>query len=174
MKRDGYSCLANRPVTESTSTPAENDAESKGSLSAKRIKGLYRRNPTLMTCSLIRAVILALLHHFFYNYWKGKKVLSDTQQQWIIRGGTFFAFAFKLSLALGDGIAYVQLLWKSLRKHSFEVQDVDSMFSVLSNPLTLRFLKLWSRVPLLAAIAISVWLARFPRKQSRHCQLMHG
>jgi hypothetical protein len=154
-ERDGYLCLAKTPALELASI--EHEVEFKKPPHAKEKNGMHRRNPTLMACSLAAAVILALVHHFFYRYWNGKKVLDGTQQQWIIRGGTFFAFAFKVCLALGGGIAYVQFLWQSLRMRSFRVREIDSMFGALSNPLAFRFLKLWSGVPLLTAIAILVW-----------------
>ncbi|KAL2350505.1 hypothetical protein BJ546DRAFT_404129 [Cryomyces antarcticus] len=48
--------------------------------------------PALMIASLLAGVAFALTHHFFYRYWHGTRVISDSQQRWITRGGTAFAF----------------------------------------------------------------------------------
>ena len=56
---------------------------------------LHWKNTT-MACALLTGLIFALIHHFFHHYWNGKAVVDETQQQRITRGGTFFAFAFKV------------------------------------------------------------------------------
>ena len=113
--------------------------------------------PAVMSLSFIAGIICALVHHFFYHYWNNKVVGSDSQQKWIIRGGTIFAFGFKASLATGSGVAYIQCLWMSLRARPYEVGKVDSLFAVLTDVIEFADLKLWFGVPLLALPAILTW-----------------
>src|SRR5271155_2092688 len=74
----------------------------------------YWRADTIMAISLLVGIAFGLIHHFFYWYWDGRAVASDSQQRWIIRGGTAFAFAVKTSLAFGTSVAYIQYFWLSL------------------------------------------------------------
>ncbi|OQV06566.1 hypothetical protein CLAIMM_11115 [Cladophialophora immunda] len=110
-----------------------------------------------MACSIIVGLVFALVHHFFYTYWNGKVVSSDSQQRWIIRGGTAFAFGLKTALALGTGIAYVQYFWLTLCSKEFQVGKINSMFKVLGNAFELCDLKLWLRLPVLASLAVVTW-----------------
>ena len=115
------------------------------------------RAPMAMVISLLAGVAFALIHHFFYLYWDQKKVASDNQQRWIVRGGTGFAFGFKLALTIGSSAAYVQYLWLSLQKRPYQVGNLDSLFSALSSILPFADLRLWTRVPLLLTIALTTW-----------------
>jgi hypothetical protein len=153
----GYARLARTPTAKPKTTAHYSEVEERADTNSTT-DNLHWKNPTLMAGALLTGLIFALIHHFFYDYWNGKVVLDETQQQWITRGGTFFAFAFKVALAAGGGVAYVQFLWLSLRQRAYRVRDVDSMFTVLSNPLAFRLVKLWVKLPFLAVVAALVWL----------------
>jgi hypothetical protein len=110
-----------------------------------------------MAVSLLAGVAFGLIHHFFYWYWNGKAVASDSQQRWIIRGGTAFAFGLKTSLAFGTSVAYVQYFWLSMASGPYKVAKINSMFTILTNAFEFRDLKLWIRLPVLAIPAIVTW-----------------
>ncbi len=110
-----------------------------------------------MAASIVVGLLFGLIHHFFYTYWNGKVVDSDSQQRWIIRGGTAFAFGFKTALALGTSIAYVQYLWLTVHNMDMQVGKINSLFKVLGNALVLFDLGLWLRLPVLALLAIVTW-----------------
>jgi hypothetical protein len=122
-----------------------------------RQRKLDKQVPLVMGLSVVFAIIFALIHHFFYRYWNKRVVGSNSEQQWIIRGGTVFAFGFKTALVTGSGAAYVQYLWMTMRDRPFRVKEIDSMFSVLTDALKFRHLTFWFRVPLLAIVAIITW-----------------
>jgi hypothetical protein len=161
ISQASYARFAQTPLSQAPATKtklAANSEDVEKSAEKNTSNDFHWRNPTLMAWALPTGLIFALIHHFFYRYWDGKTVLNETQQQWITRGGTFFAFAFKVALAAGGGLVYVQFLWMSLRQRAYKVRDVDSIFRVLSNPLAFRLMKLWLRLPLLAVVAALVCL----------------
>jgi hypothetical protein len=121
-------------------------------------RGLYYwKTPTIMGISLLSGLVLALAHHFFYEHWHGRVVQSDTEQKWVIRAGTAFAFCFKASLTIGAGTAFVQHMWLCLQSMPHKIRQVDSMFAILSSaPQFLNF-ALWARRPVLLIMALITW-----------------
>jgi hypothetical protein len=176
-ERKSYSRLARAPAEKPLSDiqkkplPTVHAFEADEKLHGHDMNRLHWKVPTLLACSLLAGAVFALTHHLFYRYWDGRKSSSGTQQEWIVRGGTFFAFAFKVSLAAGGGVAYVQFLWMSLSKRPYQVRDVDSMFSVLSSPLAFRYLKLWAKLPLLTLVAALVWSVLLATRLSTYHEL---
>jgi hypothetical protein len=123
----------------------------------RRIRQYHWKTPTVMGISLLAGLVLALAHHFFYEHWHGRVVQSDTEQKWVIRAGTAFAFCFKASLAVGAGIAFVQHMWLCLQSMPHKIRHVDSMFTILSSaPQFLNF-ALWARRPVLLIMALITW-----------------
>jgi hypothetical protein len=53
-----------------------------------------------MFAALLLGITFAVGHHLFYYFWNDKPVDSDSQQQWVIRGGTAFAFCVKMFLVI--------------------------------------------------------------------------
>ena len=113
--------------------------------------------PAIMGATFLGGIALVLGHHFFYIHWDGRQVTSTTEQQWIIRGGTAFAFCIKILLVLTASQAFVQQLWLILEEIPFKMSSVDRFFAVLGNPLEFADVKLWLQVPLLAAMAVIAW-----------------
>jgi len=110
-----------------------------------------------MYISMFCGIIFAVGHHFFYQFWNDKLVTSDSQQRWIIRGGTAFAFCAKLLLVISVSQAFIQQMWLTLEKSPHTVSNIDSLFAVLSNALQFRKLKMWFRKPFLALTALFAW-----------------
>ena len=121
------------------------------------LKHLHWKVPSLMALGLVVGILFAFIHHLFYHYWNGREVQSDSQQQWVIRGGTAFAFGVKTAFALATGAAYVQLFWLRLRNRPSKIGKIDSMFEVLGNAWAFCDLTTWFGNPLLAIIAIITW-----------------
>ncbi len=114
-------------------------------------------NPMLMGVLLLAGITVAISNNFFYRYWDGRVVQSDTQQKWVSRAGTGFAFCFRASLAAGTGIAFVQQMWHCLRARSYKVDHINSMFTVLTSAPQFLNIKLWVRLPLLLLMAMTTW-----------------
>lgn len=117
--------------------------------------------PVGIVAGLILGTIFAVGHHYYYNHFDGKIVESKSQQQWISRGGSAFGFAVKTLFAFAAGTAYAQQLWLSVQRRAATAKKVDSMFSVLSNPLQFLDLKLWFGRPVLVIPAAVTWSVAF-------------
>ena len=117
-------------------------------------KRIHWKVPFLMVLGLILGTIFALIHHLLYFYWNRKAVRSVSQQQWVVRGGTAFAFAVKTAFAVATGTAYVQVLWLRLRSRESRIGKIDSMFGILGNAWHFHDLSLWLGAPALAVPAI--------------------
>lgn len=71
--------------------------------------------------------------------------------------GTAFAFMVKASLTLSVSVAYVQVVWISIRKKANTVRSMDTIFSVLGKVSSLVDLFVWFRYPMLATLVLVVW-----------------
>ena len=157
--RQDYELL---PLPDTTTSPENSGSEADGrqpqELKHEGRTGIIDlKIPFVLAISIIIAVIFALINHFFYRYWNGRVVAGDSQQQWIIRGGTMFAFGFKTSLAMGSATSYIQYLWMSLRSRPYRAGEIDDLFAVLTNAFKFTDFKLWSKLPLLWLLAIVTW-----------------
>lgn len=105
-------------------TPAGNCDREKQPLAGTRYveRGIHWKAPTIMLFAFLLGAAFASGHHFFYKHYNGAEVGSDTQQRWILRGGTAFAFAIKTSLAISVGVAFVQQLWLTLQRDSYRLK----------------------------------------------------
>jgi hypothetical protein len=120
-------------------------------------KHLHWRSPTLMILAFLCGLALALGHHFYYRFWDRRPVASDTQQQWVIRGGNAFAWCVQVLLAASTAIAFVQHVWLSLSRKDHSVSSIDSMFGVLGNALEFAHLGLWWKHPTPFLAALITW-----------------
>lgn len=112
----------------------------------------------VMVTLFICAVILAVGHHLFYSYLDGRQLDQIfVSQAWITRSGNAFAFAFKTVLVAGLAIAYCQVLWYCVRRQAFRIGSLDSMFSVLTDPLGLLNIDLLRRTTILSILAALSW-----------------
>jgi len=113
--------------------------------------------PSLMACSLVSAILLAIGHHLFYRRLNRQIVGSVDQQQWFLRIGTGFAFLVKATLIATAGIAYTQILWRTLESCSVSLKGLDSFFGVVHNAWFFTTWELWGKGPLLALLALILW-----------------
>ncbi|KAH7186164.1 uncharacterized protein B0J16DRAFT_305840 [Fusarium flagelliforme] len=111
----------------------------------------------LMTGSLLSGLALAIGHHFFYDYLNDRIVESQNQQEWFLRIGTGLAFLVRALLSAAVGIAYTQILWRTLRSKSITIQGIDSLFGVSHTAWDFTTLELWTAAPALAVVAVIAW-----------------
>ncbi|KAH7173160.1 uncharacterized protein B0J16DRAFT_405450 [Fusarium flagelliforme] len=114
----------------------------------------HKLTPALMASSLVLGLLLALSHHLYYLYLNGRIVQSQSQQQWSLRAGTALAFLIRALLSAAIGIAYVQLLWQTVRTRSITIRGVNSLFGVIRNAWDFVTLELWTAAPSLVVVAI--------------------
>jgi hypothetical protein len=112
----------------------------------------------LMTGSLLSGLALAFGHHLFYDYLNNRIVQSQDQQEWFLRIGTGMAFLARALLSAAIGIAYVQILWRTLRSKSVTINGIDSLFGVSHNAWDLTTLELWTAAPALTIVAVIAWV----------------
>lgn len=111
----------------------------------------------LMTGSLLLGLALAIGHHLFYDYLNDRIVQSQNQQEWFLRIGTGMAFLVRTLLSAAIGIAYIQILWRTLRSKSVTINGINSLFGVSHNAWDLTTLELWTAAPALTIVALIAW-----------------
>ncbi|KAF4334983.1 hypothetical protein FBEOM_11180 [Fusarium beomiforme] len=117
----------------------------------------HKLTPVLMTGSLLLALLLAVGHHFYYDYLDGKIVENQIQQEWYLRGGTGIAFLARALLSAAVGFAYTQILWQTLRSKSVTIQGINSLFGILHDAWDFTTWELWTAAPALAVVAMIAW-----------------
>lgn len=116
------------------------------------------RAPIVMLSALAIGLGIALAHHFMCLSLNDKRVMDvQLSQSWIFRFSTALAFLVKVAFATSVGTAYVQHQWLRLRRTEFRMDDIDSLTSVLSNPLGLLSSTVWFKHPILSLVALISW-----------------
>lgn len=110
--------------------------------------------PTLMIGWLLLGAAVALGHHLYFLRVDGRVVQSKDEQEWYSRIGTGLAFLTKTLLTAASTIAYVQLLWRTLRTEAVSIGGVDALFGATTNAWNLL---IWRRGPLPAVVAAVLW-----------------
>lgn len=102
-------------------------------------------------------ILLIVAHDQVYAHYNGKPVSSQTQQQWVGRIGTGFAFLIKKLFSTAVGAACVQMLWWILRNKSTSIKTIDSTFSIVHNPFALKNFRLFTEAPVIVFMAAIAW-----------------
>jgi len=118
---------------------------------------VHWQGPTSMITWLVLAVAAAVSHHFFYVWLDGRLVQSKTEQEWFGRIGTGLAFLTNALLSAASTIAYIQLLWQTLRSKTVSIGGVDALFGATTSAWNLVNLELWRRGSFLGVIAAILW-----------------
>ena len=111
----------------------------------------------LMTGSLLSGLALAIGHHFFYDFLNDRIVESQNQQEWFLRIGTGMAFLVRALLSAAVGIAYTQILWRTLKSKSITIEGINSLFGVSHTSWDFTTCELWTAAPGLAIVAMIAW-----------------
>ncbi len=123
----------------------------------RRRERIHWKAPSLIVFAFIVGITAAIGHHVFYSSMNGRIVESELQQQVVTTTGTALAFLVKVLLAVSSGTAFTQCLWFSMRSQAANIQQLDSMFGVLSNPLEFLNLRFWLGHPVLTITAATTW-----------------
>jgi len=112
-----------------------------------------------MGLTLISGVVWAVSHHFFYaSYDKHRVDGAGLSQAWVVRIGTGMAFLVKTLLVVSATIAFTQHQWLTSRSKSFKIRQIDTISSILSNPLGFFQTRSWLHLPILSLLAVVTWL----------------
>ncbi|KAF9895119.1 hypothetical protein FE257_000021 [Aspergillus nanangensis] len=110
----------------------------------------------IVTGFLLAAVIAGI--HLGIFYWLNEQDVDKKINQAYVTALSFVLVnAFRLCLASAVGIAFAQLLWKDLRVRAMRIDDIDSLSSILSNPLYLGSARLLFQSPLPFLCALFCW-----------------
>ncbi|KAJ8132005.1 hypothetical protein O1611_g1616 [Lasiodiplodia mahajangana] len=129
---------------------------------------LVWRGLTSITGGLLAGILTAVGHHLYYASLEGTYTGGDlvilgyrvSHQTFAISIGTGFAFIARAFLLFAVSGAYAQVFWRAAthaRKLN-TLEEVDAMFSVLSNLFAFSQGRVWWKYPALLLIALIAWL----------------
>lgn len=118
---------------------------------------LHWQIPALLIGSWLCGLWLAIGHHIFYSVLDGTHVGSSSTQTWSTRIGTGFALVASTLFATSITTACTQILWHRLRSRSVQLQTLDSLFGVFSQPTDLLHVQAWSVAPHVLVFAALAW-----------------
>lgn len=113
--------------------------------------------PCLMVGCAICGILMAVGHHLFYVSLDKQIVGTQSRQEWNVRIGTGMAFCVKMFLTAAAGIAYTQVLWRTLKAREIKLGGIDAMFDVVNNPLSFLNWQLWKKSFELVVLAGILW-----------------
>ncbi|KAG8931802.1 hypothetical protein FRC01_000781 [Tulasnella sp. 417] len=104
---------------------------------------------------LVGGVALALGHHLF-NQWADRRTVGKSpniSQQWVLRVGTAFGFAFQTILAASLSFVVCQVLWYYVRRKYMTLQDLNTLYLVERRDVVSTFLSnALTRAPFLVLV----------------------
>ncbi|KAI0411708.1 hypothetical protein F5X98DRAFT_356691 [Xylaria grammica] len=134
---------------------------------ANSFKMLWRA-PASILGGLLAGVLISVGHHLYYVSIEGSSSEGDriiagyrlSNQSFSTAVGTAFAFVVRAFLLFAVGAAYVQVFWQAAThaRKANTLEQIDAMFSILSNPFAFRRGSAWWKYPMLLLIALIAWL----------------
>ena len=124
--------------------------------------GIYWRSPVTMISTFLLGVGLALALHGYYSSLDGEKVGNEEDQQNALRIGTLLAYLTQTSLVGSVCIAYVQCLWRALKRSSISVEAVDAGTDATKSLLSFLNVEMLSKLKLASIIALVSWYLGLP------------
>lgn len=110
-----------------------------------------------MIGGLILATLTAIAHHCFYSKINQRVVQDLQEQEWFNRIGTGLAFSVKTLLAASAGLAYTQLLWRTLKTKPFTLKGLDTLFAIVNDVFKFWNWEAWRHSLHLVLIALIIW-----------------
>ncbi len=124
--------------------------------------GVSLREPTTMVVFVLFGLTTAICHHFYNISLEGKVAGDSAAQQWVIWIGTGFSNSTVFFLNSAIGIALVQAIWFTVKRHALSVGTLDTLFGLegdITGFINWELLK-GGRIALL--IAFIIWYANKP------------
>ena len=118
---------------------------------------IYWRSPVTMVLVFLTGVGSALALHGYYSSLNGKKVGTTDQQQTALRIGTTLAFITQVCLVGSVQFAYIQTLWRALKRSIISIYAIDAGFAASSTLLSFLNLEMLSKLRLASCLAIIAW-----------------
>lgn len=120
-------------------------------------KYLHWWKPVLWMIGLMgTGVAFALGHHIGYQKLDGKSQ-DAFSQSWAHNLGNAAAFIVKTSFTLAVSIAFQEMLWFNARRRALKVSTLDSLFTILANPLNFFSVDALKNAPLVTVLAAIAW-----------------
>ncbi|KAI0971595.1 hypothetical protein F4678DRAFT_89997 [Xylaria arbuscula] len=124
--------------------------------------------PASILGGLLAGILLSVGHHLYYASLEGTTPEGDkiiagyrlSNQTFTTAVGTTFALIVRAILLFAISGAYVQVLWQVVT-HTRKVntlEEIDAMFSILSDVFAFRRGSVWWKYPVLSLVAIIAWL----------------
>ena len=73
------------------------------------------------------------------------------------RIGSIFAFAVSLSLTTSVWLAYVQWVWRSIKRKPISVRGLNAAFSAQNSFMALTSMEMASKMKIVYAMAVIAW-----------------
>ena len=119
--------------------------------------GIYWASPVIMLLIFLVGLGAALALHGYYSSLNGQKVGDTNQQQTALRVGTTLAFITQISLVGSVHFAYVQTLWRALKRSTISIYGIDAGFAASSTLLSFTNLEMLSKLRLASFLALVAW-----------------
>ncbi|KAF7874062.1 hypothetical protein EAF04_002734 [Stromatinia cepivora] len=115
------------------------------------------QQPTFMCSMLLSGLLLAIGHHVYYNSLNGTPAGDATRQAWSIRFGTVFAFLVVACFKAITVSALGQYLWTVVRAKILTISDLDKLYALTSNPISMFSFSVIKNATLAASIGTIFW-----------------
>ncbi|KAF7897151.1 hypothetical protein EAF00_005379 [Botryotinia globosa] len=119
------------------------------------------QQPTFMCSMLMCGLILAIGHHVYYNSSSKTPAGDATRQAWSIRFGTAFAFLVVACFKAITVSALGQYLWSVVRSKGLKISDLDRLFALTSNPISMISVSVIKNASLAALLGTIFWTMDF-------------
>lgn len=115
-----------------------------------------------MLLTFLLGLASALGLHGYYSSLNGKEVGNNNQQQNALRVGTTLAFITQVSLAGSIHVAYVQTLWRALKRRELSLRAIDAGFAATGSLLSFANLEMVAKLRLSSFLALVAWCSPIP------------
>ncbi|KAH9206119.1 hypothetical protein DL95DRAFT_233747, partial [Leptodontidium sp. 2 PMI_412] len=121
----------------------------------------WHQQPAWMIVCAFSGLCLAIGHHVYYSKLDHTPAGNEGRQQWAHTFGNIFAVSVATLFAVANRMAYKQYFWTIVRRKSFTLKALDSLFSLTSDLLGFLDTDLWKGSPLAVVLASICWAITF-------------
>lgn len=117
----------------------------------------WQQQPAFIILCASSGHFLAVAHHLFYSRLNHTLTGTQGRQQLAHAFGNVLAISVATSFAFTCRNAYKQYFWTVVRRKSFTIKVLDSLYSLTSDVSGLLNLEVWRQAPLAAILALACW-----------------